>query len=199
MAERLRAGGAGIPAFYTSTGYGTLIHTGGAPIKYGPNGSIAIASEPREVSSIFLNLFYLSASSEDRMYICTKFHGFKFQFVHFLRKCLTLHLGFTLSLDFVFSFGVPRSLRFVLISLVELSFSNPCSITLYQIPGSAPVADCTKFLLHHIHLTPYQSPFIIFRIVNSMEDTTSWRRRSLASSRSLKDGKQTRPGTWCSG
>jgi len=49
LAERLRAGGAGIPAFFTATGYGTLIHKGGAPIKYGPDGkSIAIGSEPRE-------------------------------------------------------------------------------------------------------------------------------------------------------
>jgi len=44
----VRAGGAGIPAFYTATGYGTLIHEGGAPIKYGKAGKIAIASEPRE-------------------------------------------------------------------------------------------------------------------------------------------------------
>jgi len=49
LAERLRAGGAGIPAFFTATGYGTLIHKGGAPIRYSPDGkSIAIASEPRE-------------------------------------------------------------------------------------------------------------------------------------------------------
>jgi len=49
LAERLRAGGAGIPAFFTATGYGTLIHEGGAPIKYSPDGkTIAIASEPRE-------------------------------------------------------------------------------------------------------------------------------------------------------
>eukprot|EP01084_Bolivina_argentea_P098917 177818_1 len=34
LAERLRAGGAGIPAFYTSTGYGTWVETGNIPIKY---------------------------------------------------------------------------------------------------------------------------------------------------------------------
>ena len=34
LAERIRAGGAGVPAFYTPTAYGTLVHTGGAPIKY---------------------------------------------------------------------------------------------------------------------------------------------------------------------
>ena len=33
LAERIRAGGAGVPAFFTPTGVGTLIHHGGAPIK----------------------------------------------------------------------------------------------------------------------------------------------------------------------
>ncbi len=33
LAERIRAGGAGIPAFFTSTAYGTLVHEGGSPIK----------------------------------------------------------------------------------------------------------------------------------------------------------------------
>lgn len=32
-AERIRAGGAGIPAFYTPAGFGTWHHTGGIPIK----------------------------------------------------------------------------------------------------------------------------------------------------------------------
>lgn len=50
LAERLRAGGAGIPAFFTSTAYGTLIHEGGAPIKYTANGNgqVEIASPARE-------------------------------------------------------------------------------------------------------------------------------------------------------
>uniref|UniRef100_A0A3Q3ANX2 Succinyl-CoA:3-ketoacid-coenzyme A transferase n=1 Tax=Kryptolebias marmoratus TaxID=37003 RepID=A0A3Q3ANX2_KRYMA len=49
LAERIRAGGAGVPAFFTPTGYGTLIQEGGSPIKYNKDGSIAIASEKREV------------------------------------------------------------------------------------------------------------------------------------------------------
>ncbi|KAF4070312.1 hypothetical protein AMELA_G00284030 [Ameiurus melas] len=49
LAERIRAGGAGIPAFFTATGYGTLIQEGGSPIKYNSDGSMAIASQPREV------------------------------------------------------------------------------------------------------------------------------------------------------
>ncbi|XP_057564940.1 succinyl-CoA:3-ketoacid coenzyme A transferase 1, mitochondrial isoform X2 [Hippopotamus amphibius kiboko] len=52
LAERIRAGGAGVPAFYTSTGYGTLVQEGGSPIKYNKDGSIAIASKPREVEEI---------------------------------------------------------------------------------------------------------------------------------------------------
>ncbi|KAH6935245.1 hypothetical protein HPB50_004814 [Hyalomma asiaticum] len=52
LAERLRAGGAGIPAFFTPTAYGTLIHKGGAPIRYDSNGNITIKSEPRQVEEI---------------------------------------------------------------------------------------------------------------------------------------------------
>jgi 3-oxoacid CoA-transferase len=48
LAERLRAGGAGIPAFFTPTAYGTVIHKGGFGLKYNSDGSVAIASEPRE-------------------------------------------------------------------------------------------------------------------------------------------------------
>ncbi|XP_066993473.1 succinyl-CoA:3-ketoacid coenzyme A transferase 1, mitochondrial [Anabrus simplex] len=47
LAERIRAGGAGIPAFYTPTGYGTLIHEGGAPVKYTSDGKVEIASSKR--------------------------------------------------------------------------------------------------------------------------------------------------------
>ncbi|NP_001171772.1 succinyl-CoA:3-ketoacid-coenzyme A transferase 1, mitochondrial [Saccoglossus kowalevskii] len=48
LAERIRSGGHGIPAFFTPTAFGTLIHEGGAPIKYNSDGSIDISSEPRE-------------------------------------------------------------------------------------------------------------------------------------------------------
>ncbi|XP_055348645.1 succinyl-CoA:3-ketoacid coenzyme A transferase 1, mitochondrial-like [Paramacrobiotus metropolitanus] len=58
LAERIRAGGAGIPAFYTPTAVGTLVHEGGAPIKYGPNNKIDIASRTRE-SKMFNNREYI--------------------------------------------------------------------------------------------------------------------------------------------
>ncbi|GAB5372442.1 hypothetical protein AAMO2058_001665800, partial [Amorphochlora amoebiformis] len=49
LAERLRAGGAGIPAFFTRTAYGTVIMEGGFPVKYKKGGGeVEIHSEPRE-------------------------------------------------------------------------------------------------------------------------------------------------------
>jgi 3-oxoacid CoA-transferase subunit A len=51
LAERLRAGGAGIPAFYTPTGAGTAVSEGGMPLLYGPGGTVAKYSEKKEVRS----------------------------------------------------------------------------------------------------------------------------------------------------
>lgn len=48
LAERCRAGGAGIPAFYTPTAYGTQIHKGGIPIKYSPDGQVILMNKARE-------------------------------------------------------------------------------------------------------------------------------------------------------
>ena len=49
LAERLRAGGAGIPAFYTPAGVGTPLADGGMPLRHAADGSIAVASDPKEV------------------------------------------------------------------------------------------------------------------------------------------------------
>jgi 3-oxoacid CoA-transferase subunit A len=48
LAERLRAGGTGIPAFYTATGGGTQVAEGGLPWRYAPDGSVALASPKKE-------------------------------------------------------------------------------------------------------------------------------------------------------
>jgi 3-oxoacid CoA-transferase len=60
LAERLRAGGAGIPAFYTPTGVGTFVELGGWPIRYERNNidpknttvepPVALRSEPRQTA-----------------------------------------------------------------------------------------------------------------------------------------------------
>jgi 3-oxoacid CoA-transferase subunit A len=49
LAERLRAGGAGIPAFYTPAGVGTQVAEGGLPWRYRVDGSVDVASPPKEV------------------------------------------------------------------------------------------------------------------------------------------------------
>ncbi|GAA1861951.1 CoA transferase subunit A [Paeniglutamicibacter psychrophenolicus] len=48
LAEKLRAGGAGIAAFYTRTGVGTQVAEGGLPQRYGPDGEIVQASQPKD-------------------------------------------------------------------------------------------------------------------------------------------------------
>ena len=49
LAERLRAGGAGIPAFFTPTGVGSQVADGGLPWRYDGEGNVAIASPAKEV------------------------------------------------------------------------------------------------------------------------------------------------------
>ncbi|WP_081238448.1 CoA transferase subunit A [Streptomyces viridosporus] len=49
LAERLRAGGAGIPAFYTPAGVGTQVAEGGLPWRYDGSGGVALASPAKEV------------------------------------------------------------------------------------------------------------------------------------------------------
>src|SRR6478752_6504332 len=48
LAERLRAGGAGVAAFFTPTGAGTAVSEGGLPLKYASDGSVAKMSEKKE-------------------------------------------------------------------------------------------------------------------------------------------------------
>ncbi|WP_416972132.1 CoA transferase subunit A [Streptomyces sp. 4F14] len=49
LAERLRAGGCGIPAFYTPAGVGTQVAEGGLPWRYGSDGAVAMSSPSGEI------------------------------------------------------------------------------------------------------------------------------------------------------
>ena len=49
LAERIRAGGAGIPAFYTPTGFGTIIQEGNVVVKYDDAGDAEISGDARSV------------------------------------------------------------------------------------------------------------------------------------------------------
>ncbi len=48
LAERMRAGGSGIPAFFTATGVGTQVADGGLPWKYDDQGNVLVASPAKE-------------------------------------------------------------------------------------------------------------------------------------------------------
>jgi 3-oxoacid CoA-transferase subunit A len=48
LAERMRAGGSGIAAFYTATGGGTQVAQGGLPWRYDADGNVVKASPPKD-------------------------------------------------------------------------------------------------------------------------------------------------------
>src|ERR1700729_3398236 len=58
LAERLRAGGCGIPAFYTPAGDGTMIADGGLTWRYASDGSVAVAS-PKKETRVFKGREYV--------------------------------------------------------------------------------------------------------------------------------------------
>lgn len=71
LAERLRAGGAGIPAFFTPAGVGTQVAQGGLPWRYDGSGGIALVSPPKEVRDF-----------EGRMYVMERAIQTDFALVH---------------------------------------------------------------------------------------------------------------------
>jgi 3-oxoacid CoA-transferase subunit A len=48
LAEKMRAGGVGIPAFFTPSGVGTLVAEGGLPWRYGADGAVVLMSPKKE-------------------------------------------------------------------------------------------------------------------------------------------------------
>ena len=62
LAERMRAGGSGIPGFYTATGVGTQVAEGGLPWKYDDAGNVIVSSPPKE-TKVF------STAEGDREYV----------------------------------------------------------------------------------------------------------------------------------
>jgi 3-oxoacid CoA-transferase subunit A len=55
LAERMRAGGSGIPAFFTATGGGTQVAEGGLPWRYDDAGNVVLASPPKETREFAFN------------------------------------------------------------------------------------------------------------------------------------------------
>lgn len=71
LAEKLRAGGAGIPAFYTPTGVGTVVQEGKFPMKYDSEGKVEKYSEPKE-TRIFDGQKFVLEQSLRADYACVK-------------------------------------------------------------------------------------------------------------------------------
>jgi 3-oxoacid CoA-transferase subunit A len=78
LAEKLRAGGSGIAAFYTQTGVGTQVAEGGLPRRYAADGSIAVASPAKDVRSF-------DASGTPRDYVLEESIVTDFALVHALK------------------------------------------------------------------------------------------------------------------
>ena len=49
LAERCRAGGAGIPAFYTPAALGTVVQTGELPSKHNSDGTVSSYTKPKDI------------------------------------------------------------------------------------------------------------------------------------------------------
>jgi len=75
LAERLRAGGAGIPAFFTATGVGTQVAEGGLPWRYAADGSVTVASPVKETRE-------LTVAGETRTYVLEESIVTDFALVH---------------------------------------------------------------------------------------------------------------------
>jgi 3-oxoacid CoA-transferase subunit A len=78
LAEKLRAGGAGIAAFYTQTGVGTQVAEGGLPRRYDGSGGVAVASPVKDVRT-----FEVSGTPRD--YVLEEAIATDFALVHALR------------------------------------------------------------------------------------------------------------------
>ncbi len=55
LAERMRAGGSGIAAFFTATGGGTQVAEGGLPWRYDDSGNVIVASPPKETRDFMVD------------------------------------------------------------------------------------------------------------------------------------------------
>jgi 3-oxoacid CoA-transferase subunit A len=78
LAERLRAGGAGIPAFYTPTGAGTAVSDGGLPLRYAADGSVAKSSAKKETREFDGRLYVLERAIRGDFAIVKAWKGDRF-------------------------------------------------------------------------------------------------------------------------
>jgi 3-oxoacid CoA-transferase subunit A len=78
LAERVRAGGAGIPAFYTPTGAGTAVSEGGLPLKYASDGTVAKMSPKKETREFDGRTYVLEPAIQGDFAIVKAWKGDRF-------------------------------------------------------------------------------------------------------------------------
>ena len=78
LAEKLRAGGSGIGAFFTQTGVGTQMAEGGLPVRYDGAGGIAVASSPKPVREF-------TVRGEKKEFVLEEAIATDFSLIHALR------------------------------------------------------------------------------------------------------------------
>ncbi len=78
LAERIRAGGAGIVAFYTPTGVGTAVSDGGLPLRYGDGGVVIKSSPKKEVRDFDGKAYVLEHAIKGDFAIVKAWKGDKF-------------------------------------------------------------------------------------------------------------------------
>eukprot|EP01084_Bolivina_argentea_P168497 292194_1 len=100
LAERLRSGGAGIPAFYTLAGVDTIIETGQHIIKYNNDGYPVITSSPRE-SRIFNGRKYvLEKAITGKIGLVKAYRADKFGNLQFRRTALNFNKPVAMASDY---------------------------------------------------------------------------------------------------
>lgn len=75
LAERLRAGGMGIPAFYTPAGVGTQVADGGLPWRYDASGGWRWCRRPRRLGSSMVSPMSSSGGSGPTSHWCMPGRG----------------------------------------------------------------------------------------------------------------------------
>ncbi|MFG6477198.1 CoA transferase subunit A [Microbacterium sp. P06] len=78
LAEKLRAGGSGIAAFFTQTGVGTQVADGGLPRRYDGAGGVAVASPAKDVRTF-------DVAGHPREFVLEEAIATDFALVHALR------------------------------------------------------------------------------------------------------------------
>ncbi|NHU84493.1 CoA transferase subunit A [Kocuria sp. JC486] len=82
LAEKLRAGGSGIAAFFTRTGVGTQVADGGLPMRYDADGNVLKASSPKPLHPFTPGP---AAGLEEQQYVLEEALVTDFALVHALR------------------------------------------------------------------------------------------------------------------